>query len=116
MNNTNTATVRTAWNGAIISAFLIGLAKVFGWNVELDDLAPFLPVIVAVIAVVYRASLALAEWKPVLGKILFGKTAAPVYPPPAPRDGNDVGESTLATLLMIVALVAIIIWVLSVYR
>lgn len=84
MNNATTATVRTTWNGTIVAALIVATAAIFGWDVNLDDLAPFLPVIGIFIGVFYRASLwAAAKW-PSLGYVLFGKPATPAYPPPQP--------------------------------
>lgn len=88
MNDTRTATLRTTWNGTLIAATSVAAAKLLGWEITVDDLAPFLPVIAVVIGVFYRASLAIAARWPMLGTILFGKTTAPEYsplPPPAAR-------------------------------
>jgi hypothetical protein len=89
MNDTTTATVRTTWNGALVAATIVAAAKVFGWTVNLDDLAPFLPVIAGAVAVFYRVSLALAERWPWVGNVLFGVNKPPAYtplpPPPAPE-------------------------------
>jgi hypothetical protein len=84
MNDVNTATKRTTVNGTILTAVIIAAANVFGWNIEIADLAPFLPVFAAVILVFYRASLVVAEKWPSLGYVLFGSKRAPEYPPPAP--------------------------------
>ena len=42
-------------------------------------LLPFVPLLVPVIAVFYRASLAVAKRWPVLAYVLFGKPQSPVY-------------------------------------
>ena len=91
MNDTNTATVRTTVNGTILTAVIIGAAALFGWTIDVADLAPWLPVLAGAIAIFYRASLYVSERWPKLGFVLFGKTEAPAYsplpPPPAP-DAN----------------------------
>ena len=87
MNDTNTATVRTTVNGTILTAVIIGAAALFGWTIDVADLAPYLPVLAGAIAVFYRLSLYVSERWPKLAFVLFGKTTSPVYtplPPPAP--------------------------------
>ncbi len=86
MNDTNTATVRTTVNGTILTGVIIAVANLFGWTIEVADMAPFLPVLGFAILVFYRLSLAAVDRWPILGFILFGKRTAPVYsplPPPA---------------------------------
>jgi hypothetical protein len=89
MNDTTTATVRTTWNGTLVSALIVAIAKVFEVQIQLEDLATFLPLIAGAIAVFYRASLAIADRWPKLGGILFGVNKPPAYtplpPPPAPE-------------------------------
>jgi hypothetical protein len=88
MNDNNTATVRTTWNGTLVAGFIVLGAKLFGWEVTLDSLAPWLPVITVFIAVFYRLSLVVSETWPRVGWVLFGKASPPAYdplpPPPAP--------------------------------
>ena len=84
MNDNNTATLRTTWNGALVTAFIIALANVIGWEIEVADLAPFLPVLIGIIAIFYRLSLIISETWPKAGFVLFGKKAAPAYGPPKP--------------------------------
>jgi hypothetical protein len=86
MNNTNIATVRTTWNGALVAGLLVAAANVFGWSLELADLTPWLPVIAAFIAVFYRLSLAISEQWPKVGWVLFGKAASPSYRPLPPSE------------------------------
>lgn len=84
MNDTTTATTRTTVNGTILTALIIAAANVFGWSIEMADLAPFLPVLAAVILGFYRLSLTLSERWPWVGYVLFGTKKTPTYPPPAP--------------------------------
>jgi hypothetical protein len=84
MSDNNTATIRTTWNGIIVSVIIVLAAKYFNWTITVDDLLPYMPAIGAVIAVVYRLSLVVSEKWPKAGWVLFGKKAAPTYAPPAP--------------------------------
>jgi cobalamin biosynthesis protein CobD/CbiB len=88
MNDTRTATVRTTVNGTILTAVIIATAALFGWTIEVAEMAPFLPVLAAAIGVFYRLSLYVSERWPKLGYVLFGKNTLPSYealpPPPAP--------------------------------
>ena len=90
MNDTNTATVRTTVNGTILTAVIIAVAAIFGWSIEVSDLAPFLPIFAGAIAIFYRGSLYVSERWPKFGYVLFGKTTSPAYaplpPPPAPTE------------------------------
>jgi len=86
MNDTNTATVRTTVNGTILTAVIIAVAAMFGWTIEVADLAPYLPVLAGAIAIFYRLSLVVSKKWPNAGYVLFGKSTAPAYsplPPPA---------------------------------
>ena len=88
MNDTNTATIRTGWNATIIAIIGWIASNVFNWTLDLTD--PIFILIVGVtVPVLYRASIALDEKWPILGKILFGRTATPTYgqlPPPVPPE------------------------------
>ena len=79
MNDTTTATIRTTWNGTIVAGLIVASAAIFGWDISLDDLGPFLPVIAVAIGVIYRLSLALAEKWPKVGYVLFGRRETPAY-------------------------------------
>jgi cobalamin biosynthesis protein CobD/CbiB len=88
MNDSNTATVRTTVNGTILTVIIIAVAAIFGWTIEVADLAPYLPVLAGAIAVFYRLSLVVSAKWPSLGYVLFGKAKAPTYselPPPPPE-------------------------------
>lgn len=82
MNNTNTATVRTTVNGTILTALIIATAAIFGWSIEVADLAPFLPVLAGAIAIFYRLSLVISAKWPSAGYVLFGKATTPSYTSP----------------------------------
>lgn len=90
MSDNNTATIRTTWNGIIVSVLIVLAAKYFNWTITVDDLLPFMPAIAAVIAVVYRLSLVISEKWPKAGYVLFGKARKLTYdailPPPAPPE------------------------------
>lgn len=79
MNDTRTATVRTivpaGWAGLLVWA----LNRALGWNLQVDELAPFLPALMAVVGVFYRAGrLVEARW-PKAGWVLFGSARTPSY-------------------------------------
>jgi hypothetical protein len=82
MNDTNTATVRTTVNGTILTGVIIAVAAMFGWSIEVADLAPYLPVLAGAIAVFYRLSLVASKKWPNLGYVLFGKVTTPAYSSP----------------------------------
>lgn len=84
MNDINTATKRTTINGTILTAVIIATANLFGWTIEMADLAPFLPVFAGAILVFYRLSLVVAKKWPQAGYVLFGSKQPPHYPPPPP--------------------------------
>lgn len=79
MRNERIATIRTTVNSTVLLYITIFLNWVFDWNISLDDLAPFAPVILAVVAIFYRLSLWLNEKFPTLGWILFGYKTPPSY-------------------------------------
>lgn len=79
MKDTTTATVRTTVNTTVLAALGALLYKIFGWDIKVEDMLPFLPVIAAVVAVFYRLSLAVTAKWPVVGYILFGRTTPPTY-------------------------------------
>ena len=79
MNDINTATKRTTINGTILTAMIIGAANLFGWTIEIADLAPFLPVFAGAILVFYRLSLVVSAKWPSVGYVLFGSKTEPTY-------------------------------------
>ena len=79
MSNTSTATLRTTVNGTVLTAVLALVAKFTGIEVTLEDVLPWTPIIVPIIAVFYRASLYLSEKFPKLGWVLFGRNTPPTY-------------------------------------
>ena len=84
MNDINTATKRTTINGTILTAVIIAVANLFGWTIEMADLAPFLPLFAGAILVFYRLSLVVSEKWPQAGYVLFGSKQQPHYPSPPP--------------------------------
>ena len=79
MQQSTTATIRTTVNGTILTAVVSLAYKLFGWEVKVDDLLPFLPLLAPCIAVFYRLSLYLSERFPAIGYILFGVNKSPSY-------------------------------------
>ncbi len=75
----NTATIRTTVNLTVLTILSSLIFRVFGWEVSVDELAFWTPVIAPVAAIFYRASLVLSEKWPWLGYILFGKVRPPTY-------------------------------------
>ena len=84
MNDINTATKRTTINGTILTAVIIAVANLFGWTIEMADLAPFLPLFAGAILVFYRLSLVVSEKWPQAGYVLVGSKQQPHYPSPPP--------------------------------
>lgn len=82
MNNTTTATVRTTVNGTVLAIIVVVISKLTNWQVQIEDLAPYLPIFAAVLAIFYRLSRAVTDKWPVVGYVLFGKVATPKYVPP----------------------------------
>jgi len=75
------ATVRTAVQTTILAAVVTGIFKITGWQVAVEDLLPFVPVLLPVAAVFYRLSRAVGDRWPVVGYILFGIPRPPIYAP-----------------------------------
>ena len=76
-------------NTSIMASLVLLLNQIFNWNLTLNDITPYMPLIVGVIFFTYRLSLALASLSPWLGKVLFLINEPPSYtntplPPPAP--------------------------------
>jgi hypothetical protein len=79
LNDTTIATIRTTVNSSYLTAAAAVLYKLFGWDVKVEDLLPFMPIIVPAIAVFYRLSLYIGTRWPTLGTILFGVQKKPTY-------------------------------------
>lgn len=80
MTDSQKATIRTVANNTVLTAVAALLYKVFGWEVKVEDLLPFLPIIVPAIGVFYRLSLWVSKKVPALNYILFGGVkATPSY-------------------------------------
>lgn len=83
-------TVRTTTNVTIMSVILALIAHFTNWHVQADDLLPYVPIIVPVVAAFYRLSLFLSKKYAWLGVLLYGINAPPKYAPPAPPLDNAV--------------------------
>ena len=81
MTDTLRASLRTGWFAGILTAFLGTINARFGWDLTVDDLLPFAPVVAIIAGVAYRASRVLADRWPSIGFVLFGSTKAPSYTP-----------------------------------
>lgn len=107
--DTTIGAVRTGISTAWIMGFFTALCSIFHWDISPEDLAPHLPWIMPVVAIVagiaWRAMTFIVNKFPALGYILFGTQKKPAYvePPAAvveeggnvriiPRDGEDAGR------------------------
>lgn len=79
MNDTTTATVRTTVNGTVLTAVIALVVKITGWDITVEEVLPYTPLMVPIIAIFYRASRAIADKWPKIGVILFGPRATPTY-------------------------------------
>ena len=79
MKNETVAATRTSVNTTILLYLVIGLNWWRGWNISIEDLTPFLPVIVVVIGFFTRISLAINKKWPPVGWLLFGYKETPNY-------------------------------------
>lgn len=77
--NLNVATVRTTVQTVVLTAVVAVIAKLTDWQVEVDDLLPYVPLLAPVAAVFYRASRWLTARYPSLGWVLFGSGKEPEY-------------------------------------
>lgn len=115
-------TIRTTVNMTVLGAIIALVAKFTDWDLEVDDLLPFVPILIPVVAAFYRLSLYLAhkiEW---LGVLLYGINAPPTYTPPAPPVDNavilppegDAGQAPgglIWTVVGVLAVIALCIWI-----
>lgn len=107
MNDTRIATTRVGINGTIGMVVAYLLSTIFGVTIDMSD-----PVIILIIGggltIFYRISVELAQWQPVIGRILFGINKSPSYPPPPPPNGGqplgDVGRVDIYDVLVITAI------------
>ena len=86
LSNENIATTRTGVNAAVATVAVWAIAKLTGWQAEIND-PVFIAVMAAGVPIVHRISTVLVELWPPLGFILFGVRTTPVYPnafPPPP--------------------------------
>lgn len=77
----NVGTVRTTVNSTILVAIAAIAAKVFKVKVQAEDLLPYAPIAVPVVAIFYRLSRAITDRWPQIGYVLFGNARPPAYPP-----------------------------------
>ena len=82
LQDTTTGSIRTGVNGAVFTSLIVLLNAVFGWNITVSDLAPYLPLLSVVYAFFYRLSRLIADKVPGFGVLLFGVHKPPVYPSP----------------------------------
>lgn len=80
----NVGTVRTTVNTAILVGLAAIAAKVFDVDVKAEDLLPYAPIAVPVVAVFYRLSRAVTDRWPQIGYVLFGNARPPAYPAALP--------------------------------
>lgn len=80
----NVGTVRTTVNTTILVAVAAVAAKVFDVDIEAEDLLPYVPIAIPVIAAFYRLSRAITDRWPQIGYVLFGNARPPSYPPAPP--------------------------------
>jgi hypothetical protein len=83
MSNATIATVRTTVNTTWLAFLVMLLNTWFDWDVTVEELLPWTPVIAAVVAFFYRVTRWAGEKWPKLGTLLFGLKVTPVYTPPA---------------------------------
>lgn len=86
----NVASTRTTVNTTVLTVIVLVANRVFGWNITLEDLLPWMPVIVPVYFAAVRVSYYVAERYPQFAKVLFGIVKEPTYdgaplPPPTPE-------------------------------
>lgn len=89
MKSSTVGTVRTTVNASVLALILALLAKFTDWHVEAEDLLPYMPIIIPVVAAFYRVSLALAKRYPMIGVLLYGLNTPPAYKAPDPPMGVD---------------------------
>lgn len=94
MSNENVGAVRTSANMTVLTALCALLAKWRGWTLQVDDLLPYTPIILAVTAGFYRLSRVMADRWPWLGYVLFGIVKKPAYvdPPALVIEAGDPGH------------------------
>ncbi len=90
--DTTVGTIRTGVQTTVLTAVAAVMCKVFGWDVQVEDLLPWLPVVAPVALVFYRLSRYLSDKLPGLGYILFGIVKKPAYvdPPAVINDAEGV--------------------------
>ncbi len=78
-SNETKATVRTTANLTSLTLVVLILNRIFDWDISLDDLLPFTPLIAGVIAAYYRISRYVAKRWPTMGYLLFAYVEEPRY-------------------------------------
>jgi hypothetical protein len=113
MNNTNIATIRTAFT-AFWTSFAISIAAWAGWDIEVGTWQYILAVTVGG-GIVWRISELLAQ-VPILGYILFGVNKAPGYDQPTPPNPVieapapvDEGSVTLMDVVLVLGAIVLVI-------
>lgn len=111
-------TVRTTVNVTILALIVSLIAKVTGWKVRAEDILPYVPLLIPVIAAFYRLSLYVAQKVTWIGVLLYGINSAPSYKPPAPPVENaiilppegDRGDIGLMDVVLVLAAICLVIW------
>jgi len=85
----NIASTRTTVNTTVLAMIVMLANKFLNWNLTVEDLLPWMPIIVPVYYAGVRVSYFLAERFPKVATVLFGIVKEPVYdtvfpPPPLP--------------------------------
>jgi len=63
--------IKTAFNTSILVILFTSLNIIFDWNITVEHLLPFVPIIFVVLGMFYRASLVITKKWPNMGYILF---------------------------------------------
>lgn len=79
MSDTNIATIRTTVPATWAALLVWACNKGFGWELNVDELLPYLPVFTAVAAIFYRLGRLIEAKVPWLGYVLFGSAKTPSY-------------------------------------
>ena len=75
----NIASTRTTVNTTVLALIVMFANRFLEWDLTVEDLLPYMPVIVPVYFFFVRLSYAIAEKYPALARVLFGIVKEPVY-------------------------------------
>ena len=88
LSDTNTASVRSGWQVGVFTAGAALLYKLTGWDIKIEDLLPFAPLVGFFAGVFYRFSRVISDKLPWVGYVLFGNRKVPASYV-APEPAND---------------------------